>query len=395
MPAARKLQPLPVPLGDRALEIVPALRDALDGTGPALLPVPAQDPARASRIADALDAANPLGADEDSPDDPTALVIATSGSTGQPKGVLLSAAALRASAEATHRRLHGPGSWLLALPANHIAGIQVLVRALLAGRPVEAVDTTDGFRPDRFTTAARRVLQDSGPHYTSLVPTQLTRLLNSPEEGLAELRKFDAVLVGGAAAPPDLLNRAAEADVQVVTTYGMSETAGGCVYDGQPLDITDVELDTSGRISLAGPMLARGYRNHPGSDAFQDGWFRTGDLGRWRDGRLEVLGRADDLIITGGVNVAPLPIERVLSAQQGVREVCVLGVPHPEWGQAVIAAVVPTDPDSPPDRTALQSAVREQLGAPSVPKHVLFLPELPLRGPGKPDRRALSALFRS
>ena len=215
--------------------------------------------------------------------------------------MLLSAAALRASAEATHRRLHGPGSWLLALPANHIAGIQVLVRALLAGRPVEAVDTTDGFRPDRFTTAAGRVLQDSGPHYTSLVPTQLTRLLNSPEEGLAELRKFDAVLVGGAAAPPDLLNRAAEADVQVVTTYGMRETAGGCVYDGQPLDITDVELDTSGRISLAGPMLARGYRNHPGSDAFQDGWFRTSDLGRWRDGRLEVLGRADDQLLRGRV----------------------------------------------------------------------------------------------
>src|SRR5690606_41584514 len=114
---------------------------------------------------------------------------------------------------------------------------------------------------------------------------QLIRFANSPEEWLAELRKFGAGLVGGAGAPPDLLNRAAEADVQVDTTYGMSETDGGCVYDGQPLDIADVELDTSGRISLAGPMLARGYRNHPGSDAFQDGWFRTGDLGRWRDGR--------------------------------------------------------------------------------------------------------------
>lgn len=392
---ARELTPLPVPPGEKALRVLPDLRRALDGDGPALLPVP--DDGSASAAIEALGAGSPLGPGEDDPADPTALVIATSGSTGTPKGVLLPASALRASAEATHRHLGGPGTWLLTMPAHHVAGIQVLVRSLIAGTRPEAVETSGGFRPDGFAEAANRALDAAGRHYTAMVPTQLQRLLDDGGSGLAALREFDAVLLGGAATPPALLRRARDAGVAVVTTYGMSETSGGCVYDGVPLDGVRVRIEDgqdAGPVALSGPTLARGYRNRPGSEAFADGWFRTGDLGRWAGDRLEVLGRADDLIITGGVNIAPAQVERVLSELAGVREVCVLGVDDPEWGQAVVAAVVPTDPARPPRTEDLRAAVRAEAGPAAAPKRVEFLPELPLRGPGKPDRRALRAALR-
>ncbi|MFR9731409.1 o-succinylbenzoate--CoA ligase [Saccharopolyspora sp. MS10] len=392
MPSARSLRPLTVPAGPRAATALPALRRALDGQGDALLPLaPDQDAAPVLR---AMGAEDPLAPGEDDPADPTALVIATSGSTGTPKGVLLPASALRASAEATHRRLGGPGHWLLAMPAHHVAGIQVLVRSLLAGTRLEAVDGSAGFRPDRFAEAARRGLAAEGRHYTALVPTQLRRLLDDAD-GLAALREFDAVLLGGAATPPALRERALAAGVRITTTYGMSETSGGCVYDGLPLDGVRVHVeesaDGSGPVSLTGPVLARGYRGRPDSAAFRDGWFRTGDLGRRAGDRLEILGRADDVIITGGVNVAPVLVERLLAEHPAVREVCVLGVEDPEWGQAVLAAVVPADPADPPAPEELRALVRERAGAPSAPKRIEFLAELPLRGPGKPDRRALRA----
>lgn len=395
--SARDLHPLPVPAGPAALEILPALARALDGAaGPALLPVPSGEPAAADRVASALRTDAPLAPGEDDPADPTALVIATSGSTGEPKGVLLPASALRASASATHERLGGPGRWLLALPAHHVAGIQVLVRSLLAGTTPVAVDSSGGFHPDRFAEAAGAVLPGAEPSYTALVPTQLSRLLADGGAGLRALCAFDAVLLGGAATPPDLLERARDRGVRVFTTYGMSETSGGCVYNGEPLRGANVHLDSDGVIHLSGPMLARGYRGSPGLNAvaaFDRGWFRTGDLGRWVGDRLEVLGRADDLIITGGVNIAPALVERVLAGHSGVREVCALGVPHAEWGQEVVAAVVPADPASPPPLEDLRAAVRQQVGAAAAPKRIAFLPELPLRGPGKPDRRALQEVF--
>ncbi|GAB3294099.1 o-succinylbenzoate--CoA ligase [Parasphingorhabdus pacifica] len=392
----RVLEPLPVPTGAGALEMLPALERALAGAGPALLPAPPGSDGPAA----ALGTGEPLEDDEDDPADPTALVIATSGSTGMPKGVLLPASALHASATATHRHLGGAGHWLLAMPAHHIAGIQVLVRSLLAGTEPQAVDLSGGFRPDTFAEAARRTLRTDGPHYTALVPTQLSRLLDEAGEGLAALREFAAVLLGGAATPPETLRRALDAGVRVVTTYGMSETSGGCVYDGTPLDGVRVHLDDpSGRIRLAGPMVARGYRRthaaSSGSSAsFAGGWFHTGDLGHWRDGRLVVLGRADDMIITGGVNVAPLPVERALTELVEVREVCVLGIDDREWGQVVAAAVVPAEPGGRPDAEALRAVVRERVGAHAAPKRIAVLDELPLRGPGKPDRQALRALFR-
>nr|WP_051764739.1 o-succinylbenzoate--CoA ligase [Saccharothrix syringae] len=317
------------------------------------------------------------------------VAVGTSGSTGEPKTVLLSASALVASAELTHARLGGPGTWLLALPTTHIAGIQVLVRSIVAGTRPGVLDLADGFRASGFAAAARSVLAGPGRHYTALVPTQLARLVATDGPGLAAARGFDAVLLGGAAAPPALLDRARALGVRVVTTYGMSETSGGCVYDGLPLDGVHVRL-VGGRIEVRGPVLALGYQ---GGERFGE-WFRTGDLGRIRpDGTLEVLGRADDVIISGGENVAPALVERALTAQRGVREACAVGLPDPEWGQVVAAAVVPEDPGHLPDVDALRAAVGDTIGRFAIPKRVIFVSELPLRGPGKVDRRAVAGSF--
>ncbi|HEX4700538.1 MAG TPA: o-succinylbenzoate--CoA ligase, partial [Pseudonocardiaceae bacterium] len=369
-------------------ELTAALADALAG-GPAVLPLDATGPSSAGLLA-AMAPHEPVEPD-------TAVIVATSGSTGAAKGVLLSAGALTASAQATHDRLGGPGRWLLATPAQYIGGVQVLVRALLAGSTPGVVDLSGPFRSDPFADAAGPVLASPGPHYTAIVPTQLVQLLDEGRGGLAALRAFDAVIVGAAAMTAQLADRATEAGVHVISAYGMSETASGCVYDGRPLDITAVRLGApDGRIELSGPMLANGYRRDPDLTAatFVDGWFRTGDAGRLSlDGCLEVLGRTDDLINTGGVKVSPTLVERVLAAQPGVREACVVGLPDEHWGQAVVAAIVPTDPTDPPEPARLADAVRAEIGRTAVPKRFGFTDRLPLRGPGKVDRAAVRAFL--
>jgi O-succinylbenzoic acid--CoA ligase len=360
---------------ERVAELTAAVARALDG-GPAVLPL-------GPGAGVAATAEPPPGA---------AVVIATSGSTGEPKLVVLSAAALRASAQATADRLGGPARWLLALPAEHVAGVQVIIRALLAGAAPVVQDLRGGFRPDDFAAATAQL--GDGRRCTSLVPTQLGRLLDAGGGALDALRSYAAVLVGGAALAPGLHGRASAAGVRVVTTYGMSETAGGCVYDGIPLDGVRVDIGADGRIRLGGPTLAEGYLGRPEETAavFDGGWFRTGDLGRRRDGRLEVLGRADDVIITGGENVPPAAVERVLAAQPGVRAACVVGVPDPEWGQVVGAALV-VDPVEVPDHDRVRAAVRSELGRAAVPRLLITVPEIPLRGVGKPDRTAVAALL--
>jgi O-succinylbenzoic acid--CoA ligase len=327
--------------------------------------------------------------------DPAPLVVETSGSTGRPKRVVLSRAALRASADATHRWLGGPGQWLLNLPPVYVAGLQVLFRSLRAGvGPAE-----------QHGSLAAAVAAMTGPRrYVSLVPTQLVRALRDPAETRA-LSRFDAVLVGGGPLAAVVRREAESAGVRIVQTYGMSETCGGCVYDGVPLDGVGVRLaEPDGRIWLAGPTLARGYLGaaEQTAEAFVDGWFRTSDLGEWVDppsarsgppggARLRVLGRADDVITTGGVKVHPSAVERVLAAQPGVRAACVVGLPDPEWGQRVVAAVVVEH--GAPDERGLGASVRAALGPASVPKLIRALPELPLRGVGKPDRAEVARLL--
>ena len=362
---------------DAAARLGAAALAALEGDGPAVLPTGPGDPAPTDDLLAPVD-------------DGVAAVVTTTGSTGAPKAVLLPADALRASADATYARLGPPGRWLLALPAHHIAGLQVLLRSARAGAPAAVMDLREGFRPEAFAEAATR----SGAAYTSLVPTQLLRLLDAGGPALDALRTFTAVLLGGAAADRSVLERARAAGVRLVTTYGMSETCGGCVYDGRPLDGVTVTLEEDGRIRLGGATVAAGYRGAV-SDADRaaftdsDGSFRTNDLGAWSaDGRLEVLGRADDVIVTGGEKVAPATVERALLAQAGVREACVVGVPDPEWGSRVVAAVVGDDLD--PD--ALRAAVAPGLGR-ATPRSVAVLDALPLRGIGKPDRSAVRAHF--
>jgi O-succinylbenzoic acid--CoA ligase len=362
---------------DAAVRLGDAALAALEGRGPAVLPTGPGDPAPREDLLAPVD-------------DDIAAVVTTTGSTGDPKAVLLPAAALRASAEATHARIGPPGRWLLALPAHHVAGLQVLLRSARAGVPAAVVDLREGFRADAFAAAAAR----AGAAYTSLVPTQLLRLLDAGGGALDALRGFTAVLLGGAAADPALLGRARSAGVPVVTTYGMSETCGGCVYDGRPLDGVTAALEPDGRVHLGGATLAAGYRGavtDADRAAFTGDGFRTGDLGAWStDGRLEILGRADDVIITGGENVAPATVERALLAQDGVREACAVGLPDPEWGARVVAAVTGSGLDG----ERLRAAVSPALGH-AAPRSVTVLDAIPLRGIGKPDRAALRRLLTS
>jgi len=368
-------------------ELVAALGAALDG-GPAVLPMGGCGP---SGTRPPGDGAGPAATPE-----PGTVVVATSGSTGQARFVELPAASLHASAAASRARLGGSARWLLALPAEHVAGVQVIVRALLAGAAPVVQDLRGGFAPAAFAAATARL--GAGRRHTSLVPTQLHRLLDAGGAALAALRSYAAVLVGGAALDPRLRARAQAAGVRLVATYGMTETCGGCVYDGLPLDGVRVEIGPAagaGPILLAGATLARGYLDRPAETAaaFARGWFRTGDVGRiGAGGRLDVLGRADDMIVTGGEKVAPAAVERVLAAQPGVRAACVVGLPDPQWGRVVAAAVVP-DPRDAPSHDRLRAAVRAVLGRAAVPRRLLDVAELPLRGVGKPDRAAVTELL--
>jgi len=391
---SRPLHAVLLPPAEAGGRLLAALAAALDGTGPALLPL---DPALPrARLADLLEAFAPsavettqgteryVSARPDTwpapgvrPD--TALVIATSGSTGQPKGTELSAAALLASARASLRRI-GAGlgeRWLCCLPTSHIAGIQVLVRSLLAG----TAPVLDG----RLTPGT---LAASGCVHVAVVPTQLRRLVDAR----ADLSALRTILLGGAAVPPGLLAAARAAGGRVVTTYGMSETSGGCVYDGMPLDDVCVDIGPGDRIRIAGPVLFSGYRLRPDLTAeARDGrWFITSDLGSiGPSGELLVRGRADDVITTGGEKVVAAEVEAALGTCAGVREAAVVGRPDTEWGELVTAVVVPADPSAPPALADIRAHVRDRLPAYAAPAALLLVPEMPLLPSGKPDRASL------
>lgn len=336
-----------------------------------------------------------------------AVIVRTSGSTGTPKQTLLPTAAIRASVAATAQALGGHGQWLLTLQPSYVAGLAVLARSLAAGTtPVPLLQhTTD---PQAFTRAASQLTAQR--RYVSLVPTQLQRLMDHAvrDEGLATaLTRFDAVLLGGGASSPELLQRAAAAGVAVVRTYGMSETCGGCVYEGRPLP--GVHLETlgsesphSGRVRITGPMVASGYLDDPdltGAHFTLDAEsgrraFLTDDLGEVHTDaegqKLRIDGRVDDVINTGGVKISAERVRSVLISHPQVLEAFVGPVPDPEWGQKIGAVVVLAGGHRAEELTPqLQQLVRDSLGPAARPRQLLILPALPLLASGKPDRQAL------
>jgi len=362
-------------------ELLKALAAALAGEGSAV----SLSPDRMELI-DAESAGAPEG---------TAVVVGTSGSTGRPKRTMLGVDALAASSMGTAVALRGEGQWLLALPTFYVAGVQVLVRSLFAGTRPEVM--RGPFSPEAFTAAAQEMTDPF--RLTSLVPTQLQRLIDA-QESLSALRRFNAILLGGAPAGEQLLHRALDLGLNVVTTYGSAETCGGCVYDGEPLDGVEVAVD-DGRILLGGEVLAAGYLGDPQRSAatFRElngkRWYRTEDLGEFDEaGRLRVIGRADDVLITGGLKVSAATLAGQLQQLSGVRDAFVTGVADPEWGQRVVAAVL-LDPGSELGEPRLRAAAKELLAPHEVPKRFLVLPEFPYLPQGKIDRRALIERLRA
>ncbi|HUE58792.1 MAG TPA: AMP-binding protein [Acidimicrobiales bacterium] len=366
-----------LPGGPQFVQVLAAAWDR----GDAVLPMDQRLSLEAKRrIVDALKPSSILGPDGEQrlaagePVEPgDALVVATSGTTGEPKGVVLTMAAVEASARATTSRLGVDPErhrWLACLPLNHVGGLSVVTRSLLTGTPCTVLP---GFE-------AGAVGSEAGPDvFVSLVATALQRV------GAAGAR-FHTVVLGGSAPP-------AELPANVVTTYGMTETGSGVVYDGVPLAGVEVSVE-GGRseIRVRCPMLLRCYRDGT-VPLDQDGWFATGDMGRFGpDGRLQVEGRLSDLIISGGENIWPSSVEAALLGHRGVAEVAVAGVPDPEWGQRVVAWVVPSDPADPPALDELVALVAERVAPFAAPKQVVSVDSLPRTSIGKIRRDLLGGL---
>lgn len=328
-------------------------------------------------------------------EDAIAAVVRTSGSTGTPKRTALSVDALAASSMATAEALGFEGQWLLALPLHFVAGLSVLSRSLYAGTRPWAMDLSRPFDAPGFVEAAGALTDRI--RITSLVPTQLQRLLTDPgPDTLAALKRFDAILLGGGRAPAPVLEAAHTHGLRIKLTYGMSETCGGCVYDGTPLPGT-LARERDGRLWLGGPTLAAGYLGdseltaaHFSTDANGDRWFATDDHGTIAEGRVVVHGRADDVINTGGEKVSAGVVARLLESVPGVTGVLVVGLPDAQWGQLVAAAIVGDF-----DAHTVDRLIRTQLGRAAVPRRVLRLDTLPLLANGKPDRLAITELLRS
>jgi o-succinylbenzoate---CoA ligase len=299
-------------------------------------------------------------------DEGDALVVATSGTTGSPRGVVLTHDAVAASAKATSARLGVTDAdmWLACLPLSHVGGLSVVTRALVTGARLLV---HDGFDADAVDAAANQ-----GASLVSLVPTALGRI---------DPYRFRKIVLGGSRPPDDRADN-------VVTTYGMTETGSGVVYEGWPLDGVDIRVDSTGEVHIRCDMLMRCYRD--GFNPLVDGWFATGDLGRLDDdGKLSVDGRRGDLIITGGENVWPSVVEAALSAHAGVSEVVVTGVPDAEWGQRIVAWIVPSDPSIAPTLASIRSMVGESLPMYMAPKEVRLVDGLPITSSGKVRRHDL------
>jgi o-succinylbenzoate---CoA ligase len=323
------------------------IADAITGDGPALSTTPTQY--------------KNLSAD-------TCLIVNTSGSTGEPNSVAISTTALIASTNAAHKYLGAvPGdSWSLLLPTNHIAGLNVIARATALGTKV--IDN-------------RNVAEYVDADFISIVPTQLHRALTSDPKLLEHLTAAEAVLVGGGSITESLRKAAADKHVKVVTTYGMTEMCGGCVYSQKPLDGVEVDIDADGLIKLKAPMMASNYLNNPAlwQSLTADGWFQTSDIGELIDGKLKVVGRADDVINSGGEKISLVNIERLFNSYFPNQDVIAFGLPDAEWGERLCLGVTAN--------ISLADAQQKLTGINS-PKEIYIFKELPKSVLGKVDRKA-------
>ncbi|WP_314505351.1 AMP-binding protein [uncultured Microbacterium sp.] len=377
-----RLEPV---IGDDPREILRGLRGALHGAGPAL----------GLGLVHDLPAEVRAGA---------AVVVTTSGSTGIPKSVILSRDALTAGALATADRI-GDGAWLLALPATYVAGMQVLVRSIVADR--EPAWLSGAFTPQAFSAAALMMVStDRGervPTYTSLVPAQLSKLLDAAAQDstvLTALRSFETILVGGQAIPAATLERAQHAGVRIVRTYGSTETSGGCVYDGVPLRGVAVRI-ADGEVRVAGPTLADGYLGDSAAtqaafvhDDAGVRWYRTGDAGIIEGDVLRVRGRIDNVIVSGGINVSLDRVERIVRTIPGLESAVVVGVPDERWGEASVVVVARGEALRRSESTQLAEAriaVADEVGAHARPTRLVLVDDLATLPSGKPDRETIKA----
>ncbi|MGZ0712886.1 AMP-binding protein (plasmid) [Coraliomargarita sp. W4R53] len=370
-------------VGDDPRDILRAVRAAMHGAGPAL------------RLGGASDDATEVRAG-------TAVVVTTSGSTGVPKSVALSRDALTSSALATADRI-GDGAWLLALPATYVAGMQVLVRSIIADR--EPAVMSGSFTPQGFAAASLMMVStDRGeriPTYTSLVPAQLSRLLDAAEHDpavRAALLSFEAILIGGQALPPAIRERAEADGVRIVRTYGSTETSGGCVYDGMPLRGVSLRVE-NGELQVSGPTLADGYLGDDEltaatfvRDANDTRWYRTGDAGLVEGGVLRIQGRIDNVIVSGGVNISLDRVERAVRSVPGLAGAVVVAVADQRWGEASVI-VAPRGESMRQSEAVQLAAAREsveaEVGAHARPSRLVFVTELPTLSSGKPNRELI------
>jgi o-succinylbenzoate---CoA ligase len=365
------------------------LRDAWEASA-AVLPIDHRLPAaqttdliRRARPTVLIDEDDVRALDGEPVDDGDALVVHTSGTGGAPKLVVFDRHAIDAAVAASALALDATphDGWLSVLPLAHVGGLLVLLRAVLLEAPVTVLPAFDvaSFEDDRASV------------FTSLVPTMLVRLLAAS----ADLSRFRAILVGGAHLPSDVRERAERAGARVIETYGLTESCGGIVYDGAPLPGTEMRVDAEGGVELRGPTLMRGYRFDAEATAAaftDDGWLKPGDAGEIdAEGRLHVIGRVDDLINSGGERVWPHEVETAIAGHPRVAEVGVGGRLDPEWGQRVVAWVVPSDPSDPPTLEELRELVADSLPRHKAPRELVIVDHLPKTFSGKLRRGALAA----